>query len=404
MRIAVIGAKGLPPGQGGIEHYCAEVYPRMVAAGHSVDLYARSSYIDSPGLDRYDFCGVRVISLPSFPAVKGADALISSALGTFFATILRRYDVVHVHALGPALFAWLPAIASSAKVVVFCHGLDWQRVKWGNFSSALIRSGEKIAVRCADELVVVSQELRRYFWATYGRETVYIPNGPAKYAPSDPDFEFVHSLGLEPKRYLVFLGRLVPEKCPDTLIQAFRRLQAQGWKLAVVGGSSETPAFQAKLLALADNDPDILFTGVLKGRYLAEMMRGAGLFVLPSEIEGLPLAMLEAMQEGVPIVASDIPPHRQLLGESRGLTFRACDIDDCISKLSWAMSNAQHMEMLAQQAQDYVRQHYSWERVVGDSFQLHSALLGLPAAAGPVTTSEPQGIIAQKNKVSISGG
>lgn len=196
----------------------------------------------------------------------------------------------------------------------------------------------------------------------------------------------------------------MPEKCPDLLIQAFRRLQAQGWKLAVVGGSSETPSFQAKLLALADHDPDILFTGVLKGRYLAEVMRGAGLFVLPSEIEGLPLAMLEAMQEGLPIVASNIAPHRQLLGESRGLTFRACDLDDCISKLSWAMSNSQQMQAMAQQAQIYVREHYSWERVVGDSFQLHSTLLGLPKAALPVTTSEPQGIIAQKNKVSIPGG
>jgi glycosyltransferase involved in cell wall biosynthesis len=114
--------------------------------------------------------------------------------------------------------------------------------------------------------------------------------------------------------------------------------------------------------------------------------------------------MLEAMQEGLPIVASDIPPHQQLLGETRGLTFRACDIDDCISRLSWAMSHAQHMAMLGQQAQDYVSQHYSWERAVADSFQLHSALLGLPATILPVTASEPQGIIAQKNKISISGG
>ncbi len=404
MRIAVIGAKGLPPGQGGIEHYCAEVYPRMVAAGHSVDLYARSSYIDLPGFDRYDFYGVQVISLPSFPAVKGADALISSGMGALFATLSRRYDVIHIHALGPALFSCLPRLASSAKVVVFCHGLDWQRVKWGKLSSALIRTGEKLAVRYADEMVVVSQELRRYFWETHARETVYIPNGPAKYAPSDQDFNFARSLGLDPGKYMVFLGRLVPEKCPDILIQSFRRLQAEGWKLAVVGGSSETPSFHAKLQELADNDPNVLFTGVLKGRYLAEVMRGAGLFVLPSEVEGLPLAMLEAMQEGLPIVASDIPPHRQLLGDTRGLTFRACDIDDCISKLSWAVSNSPQMRTMAKLAQDYVRQHFSWERVVGDSFQLHSTLLELPGTGLPVTVPEPQGIITQKNKVSVSGG
>ncbi len=403
MKIAVIGAKGLPPGQGGIEHYCAEVYPRMVAAGHSVDLYARSSYIDLQSFEEYDFCGVRVVSLPSPPGIKGADAIVSSGLGAL-ASLGRQYDVVHIHALGPALFSWLPHLARQCKVVVFCHGLDWQRVKWGKLSSFLIRLGEKLAVRYADEIVVVSKELRRYFWTTHGRETIYIPNGPAQYAPSDSDFAFGRSLGLEPGKYLVFLGRLVPEKCPDLLIQAFQRLKNQGWKLAIVGGSSDTPAFQNHLLSLAGDNPNIILTGVLKGRFLAEVIRGAGLFVLPSDIEGLPLAMLEAMQEGKPIVASDIPPHQQLLGDLRGLTFRAGDIDDCISKLSWAMTHPSEMAEMALHAQTYVRKHYSWERVVGDSLQLHAMLLGSSGVSKAVIIAEPQGIITQKNKVSVSGG
>ena len=404
MRIAVIGAKGLPPGQGGIEHYCAQVYPRMVAAGHVVDIYGRSSYTGMPWSAPCDFSGVKVISIPTLPKVKGADAILSSGIGAFIATFLRRYDVIHIHALGPALFCWLPFLLSSSKVVVYCHGLDWQRVKWGKFSSSLIRLGEKLAVRYSDEMVVVSQELRRYFWETHGHETIYIPNGPAQYSPSDQDFSFGKRLGLEAGRYLVFLGRLVPEKCPDLLIQAFLKLKKEGWKLAIVGGNSDTSAFQERLSGLVKGDPRVIFTGVLRGRYLAEVIRGAGIFVLPSEVEGLPLAMLEAMQEGLPIVASNIPPHQQLLGKDRGVMFRSLDLDDCIDKLSWAIEHPEEMQAMSHTAQVYVRQNYHWERVVGDANRLHFILLGSASEAMPVTVSPPQGIITKKSKMSVSQG
>ena len=129
MKIAVIGAKGLPPNQGGIEHYCAEVYPRMVAQGHSVDLYARSSYTQLPAYHKQDFKGVQVISLPC-PGLRGFDAFLSSILGVV-SCLSKTYDVVHFHALGPSLFTWLPKIASSSKIIVTCQGLDWQRGKWG---------------------------------------------------------------------------------------------------------------------------------------------------------------------------------------------------------------------------------------------------------------------------------
>ncbi len=404
VRIAVIGAKGLPPGQGGIEHYCAQVYPRLVAAGHSVDIYGRASYTGMPWSEPCDFSGVRVISVPAVPNVKGADAMISSGIGALISTFFRRYDIIHIHALGPALFCWLPFLLSSSKVVVYCHGLDWQRVKWGKFSSFLIQLGEKLAVRYSDEMVVVSQELRRYFWETHGRETVYVPNGPAQYAPSDQDFSFGNRLGLESGKYLVFLGRLVPEKCPDLLIQAFLKLNKAGWKLAIVGGNSDTSSFQDRLSGLVKGDPRVIFTGVLRGRYLAEVMRGAGVFVLPSEVEGLPLAMLEAMQEGLPIVASDIPPHQQLLGDDRGVMFKSLDLDDCVAKLAWAVEHPDEMQVMSQTAQSYVRKHYNWERVVGDANSLHSMLLGSASEITPVTVNPPQGIITKKSKMSISQG
>ena len=221
MKIAVIGAKGIPVKQGGIERYCQEFYPRIVNNGYKVDLFARPSYTNQSWFYSYQYEGVTVISLPSLP-IRGLDAFISSAFGAVYAAF-GNYDVVHFHALGPALFSWIPKLFSSAKVIVTCQGLDWQRAKWGKFSSWLIRSGERNAIKYADEIVVVSKALKAYFQKTYGIETNYIPNGPGNYADSDSNFTYGKSLGLETGGYILYLGRLVPEKRPELLIKAFKK-------------------------------------------------------------------------------------------------------------------------------------------------------------------------------------
>ncbi|MHC5933315.1 glycosyltransferase family 4 protein [Nostoc sp.] len=374
MKIAVIGAKGLPPEEGGIEHHCAEIYPRMVAQGHSVDLFARSFYTRMPAFRQYDFKGVRVISLPC-PKVGGSDVIISSALGAMLTA--GDYDIVHFHALGPSLFSWLTRMISPAKVVVTCHGLDWQRAKWGKLARLSILLGEKIAVSSAHEMVVVSGALQSYFINNYSRDSAYIPNAPASYPASDTKFTWTSSLGLERGRYMVFLGRLVPEKCPDLLIKAFQSLQKSAWKLVLVGGD-DSPTFKAKLLSLANNNPNILFTGPLLGAHLAEIVRGSGLFVLPSDIEGLPMAMLEAMAEGVPILASDILPHRQLLGQNRGVLFRKGDVNSCIEKLDWAIHNTQEIQKFAEQAKIYVSANYNWEQITNKFIDLYNRISTKP--------------------------
>ena len=378
MKIAVIGAKGLPPKQGGIEHHCAEIYPRMVAQGHSVDLFARSFYTSTPGFTQHDFKGVRVTSIPC-PKIGGSDVLISSLVGAALAAG-GGYDIVHFHALGPALFSWLPRLVSPAKVVVTCHGLDWQRAKWGKLASSAILLGEKVGVSCAHEMTVVSEALQSYFSKTYDRDSVYVPNAPATYAPSDPNFAWSESLGLTPGRYILFLGRMVPEKCPDLVIKAFQSLQPAGWKLVLVG-SDTSSAYKAQLLELADNNPNVLFAGELLGTRLAEIVRGAGLCVLPSDVEGLPMVMLEAMAEGIPIVASDIPPHRQLLGNNRGVLFRRGDLDSCIQKMEWAICNTPDLKRMTAHAKVYVRSNYNWDQITATFLNLYESLLVRPQQA-----------------------
>jgi glycosyltransferase involved in cell wall biosynthesis len=396
MKIAVIGAKGLPPKQGGIEHYCAELYPRMVAQGHSVDLFARSSYTQGSWLESYNYQGVQVISLPSVD-FRGVDAFATSALGAI-ASIAKDYDIVHFHALGPSLFTFLPKIVNSAKIVVTCHGLDWQRAKWGNFSTRLIQMGEKSAVRDADKIIAVSQALQTYFWKTYGRETVYIPNAPASYGESDPHFSYGKQLGLQQERYILFLGRLVPEKRPDLLVDAFSSLRPSGWKLVLVGGVSDTKSFASNLLEKVANNQDIVFVGELRGSRLWEIVRGAGLFVLPSDLEGLPLSMLEAMQEGIPVLASDILPHQQLINQKRGILFEAGNLASCINSLEWAIHHPQQLAAMAQNSQKYVQMNYSWERITAEHLELYSTVLKLPEPVGfmDLSNSRISGSTGQK--------
>ena len=373
MKIAVIGAKGLPAKQGGIEHHCEEIYPRLVAQGHSVDLFARSSYTESTSLESYDYKGVRVISLPCL-STGGMDALLSSALGAI-ASGRKLYDIVHFHALGPSLFCWLPKLTTSAKIVVTCHGLDWQRAKWSKSCGKILYYGERAAVRFADEIIVVSEDLRSYFKKVYNRDTTYIPNAASCLVESDPQFTFGTSLGLTQQKYILFLGRLVPEKCPDLLIQAFQKLRPKGWKLALVGGTSDTAEYSTKLVNMGANNQDIIFAGQLKGSNLAEIIRGAGLFVLPSKLEGLPLAMLEAMQEGIPIVASDIPVHQQLISEQRGLLFHVENLNSCVNVIDWAINHPKEMAVMARNAQKYVQTHYNWEEISAETLNLYTILL-----------------------------
>ncbi|MDJ0571263.1 MAG: glycosyltransferase family 4 protein [Pleurocapsa sp. MO_192.B19] len=372
MKIAVIGAKGLPARQGGIEHYCKELYSRMVEEDHSIDVFARASYIEQPWLSVSNYQGIRVFCVPSLP-LKGLDAFICAAIATIVSTI-KGYDIIHFHALGPAIFCFIPKLFSSAQVVVTCHGLDWKRAKWNKFARYIIRLGEKNAVRYAHKLIVVSQYLHNYFHTTYGLETNYIPTAPSTYSRLIPNFSYSKSLGLKKGRYILFLGRLVPEKRPDLLIEAFQLLNPRGWKLVIVGSTKPLDKFKLQLIKNKRGNENIIFTNELRGSYLSEIVSRAGLFVLPSDLEGLPLAMLEAMKEGIPIIASNIAPHQQLIGSKRGMLFQAGNIQSLSRCLKQAISQPEGLQKMAEEGQKYVKANYRWDKVTYENLQVYTKL------------------------------
>ena len=233
----------------------------------------------------------------------GLAAVSASAFAALYSAF-GKYDVVHIHAEGPAFFSWLPKMFGK-RVVVTIHGVDWQREKWqSGFGSKFIRQGEKNAVKYADEIIVLSKGVQDYFKETYDRKTHFIPNGVNRPQIREANL-ITDKFGLKKDSYILFLGRLVPEKGIRYLVEAFKNVRTDK-KLVIAGGSSDTDSFMTELKELAKDDNRILFTGFVQGAMLDELYSNAYIYTLPSDLEGMPLSLLEAMSYGNCCLVSDI--------------------------------------------------------------------------------------------------
>jgi glycosyltransferase involved in cell wall biosynthesis len=315
MRIAMLGQKGIPAHSGGVEQHVDILSRALVARGHEVLAYCRRSYLGRDtcssrdgGLHRIVRCSV---------ATKHLDA-ITHTLASTIDVMLRRADVVHYHAIGPAALAPLARLAGMP-VVVTVHGLDWQRAKWGAFARWCLRAGEWLAARSASQLVVVSPTLRPYFQTGHGVCPRFVPNGVVPLERKPP--HRLCRLGLAPGGYLLAVARLVPEKGLHYLLEAFRALP-RDVRLAIAGGGGLDDSYERRLRRLAD--PRVVFLGETSRDLLAELYSHALLFVLPSDVEGMSIALLEAMSVGCPVLVSDIPENAWVVGDA-GFTFRSGD-------------------------------------------------------------------------------
>lgn len=343
LNIAMFGQKRIPSREGGVEIVVKELCTRMVAQGHNVTCYNRGGHhvsgseYDSKRLKEYK--GIRLKTVPTIEK-KGLAAVSSS----FFAALccaFGRYDIVHIHADGPAFFAWLPKLFGK-KVIVTIHGLDWQREKWkSGFGSKFIHQGEKNAVKYADEIIVLSKGVQDYFEKEYGRKTVFIPNGVNR--PKIQEAELItEKYGLEKDSYILFLGRLVPEKGIRYLVEAFKNVKTDK-KLVIAGGSSDTDSFMNELKDLAKDDDRIIFTGFVQGQILKELYSNAYVYTLPSDLEGMPLSLLEAMSYGNCCLVSNIPECTEVV-EDKALVFKKSDVNDLFTKIQKACD---YPEMIA---------------------------------------------------------
>lgn len=367
LRVAMFGQKRLSR-EGGVEIVVKELCTRMVRDGHQVTCYNRSGHhVSGAEFDeKIEYAGVRQKSVPTIEG-KGLAAVSSAFFAALFSA-LGKYDVVHIHAEGPAFFTWLPKLFGK-RVIVTIHGLDWQREKWkSGFGSKFIRQGEKNAVKYADEMIVLSKGVQNYFKDTYGRDTQFIPNGVNR-----PDIQkagiITEKFGLTKDSYILFLGRLVPEKGIRYLLQAFKQVTTDK-KLVIAGGSSDTSLFMQELKELAKDDDRIIFTGFVQGQTLDELYSNAYIYTLPSDLEGMPLSLLEAMSYGNCCLVSDIPECTEVV-EDKALVFRKSNVDDLKNKLQDACDHPERIMEFKSQAADFICEKYNWDDIVEKTVELY---------------------------------
>lgn len=369
LRIAMLGHKRIPSREGGVEIVVSELSTRMAELGHDVTCYNRRGHhvsgeeFDSEILSEYQ--GVKIKSV--FTVQKGGLAAVTSSVFAALKAAFGKYDVVHFHAEGPCAMLWLPKLFGK-RCIATIHGLDHQRAKWGKFASWYIRFGEKCAVKFADEIIVLSENVKNYFKANYNRDTVFIPNGITASQKKDAD-EITDRYGLSKDGYILFLGRLVPEKGLRYLINAYKRVDTDK-KLVIAGGASDTAEFEKELKTMAADDSRIIFTGFVQGRIWEELYGNAYVYVLPSDVEGMPLSLLEAMSCGNCCLTSDIPECSAVINE-HGLTFRKGDAEDLKNKLQFLCNNPEKTEWYKSHASEYICSRYNWDDVVRQTLQLY---------------------------------
>ena len=369
LNICMLGHKRVPGREGGIEVVVEELSTRMAALGDHVTCYNRSGHhvsgkeFDTEYLSEYK--GIRLKEVPTIH-LKGLAAMTASLSGAVSAAF-HSFDVVHFHAEGPAFMCWLPKMMGK-RVYVTVHGLDHQRAKWGRFARAYIMKGEKNAVRYADEIIVLSRGVQKYFQDTYGRKTVFIPNGVKE--PKIRKAELIkEKFGLEKDGYILYLGRIVPEKGETYLIEAFKKVKTDK-KLVIAGGASDTDAYMNRLKELAQNDDRIIFTGFVQGRLKHELYSNAYIYTLPSDLEGMPLSLLEGMSYGNCCLTSDIPECAEVV-EDKAVLFKKGNIENLREKLQMLCDDTELTDMYKKDAAEFIRRKYNWDDVVQRTLALY---------------------------------
>lgn len=370
MRIAMIGHKHFGSREGGIEVVVTEIARRLAGIGHSVTCYDRSSAdvmtgSVSPSV-KIDDSGVRVVPVATLDR-RGLAALTSSFSATIKA-IRDKQEVVHYHAEGPCVPLPIASLFG-IRTVVTVHGLDWRCTKWGRFARAYIELGEKMAVKFADEIIVLSHDLQNYFEEKYHRTTICIPNGVSNPDIACPDL-ISEKWGLECEDYFLYLGRIVPDKGLESLIRAYQAASVSR-RLVIAGGGSDTFEYENKLRHDAGAVDGILFTGYVSGRIYDELFSNAAAFILPSEHEGMPMSLLEAMAHGRCCISSDIDVCKEILSDC-GLLVPVGDDEALREALEFVEENPEECTRLGGLAKERAQKEYGWDDVIQRTVSVYS--------------------------------
>lgn len=357
LKIAYIGQRGVPPTYGGVERYVDEIVKRLPQEEVETYTYCRRHYVE----DHVDY--TTQLFAPSLEA-RGFEAFSHS----FFSSLdsLRHpFDIVHFQALGPSLFSFIPKI-KGAKIVATIHGLDWQRAKWGNAAKLVLKSGDWMAGHTADALISVSKRLKRYYENKYKKDVFFVPIGFSE--PKHPEINEINKkFGLEPFKYILFLNRIVPEKGLHYLIEAFRNIKRDDFRLAVAGSIVPEDNYISQVRNMAKDDRRIIFTGYVSREEVHELYSNAYFFALPSELEGMPAVVLEALSHKCPVLISDIEDCLDVIqkdGRTFGFVCQNKNVKDVEKQVRFLLDHPEEVEPMRQRGYDFAYREYSWDKAV----------------------------------------
>ena len=384
MNIIMLGHKRIPSREGGVEIVVEELAVRMAAQGHHVTVYNRGGHHVSGKENecshygrKFDYKGVHVVTVPTFQS-KSLNAIVYSFLATVKACFSKA-DVVHFHAEGPCSMIPLAKLFHK-RCIATIHGLDWQRAKWGGFATRFLKFGEKMAAKYANEVIVLSKGVQQYFLDVYHRETVFIPNGITEPEHIEPQL-LTEQYGLKGQDYLLFLARLVPEKGVHTLLEAYEASNIQ-IPLVIAGGSSHSSEYEEQIKKMAEKinlagTGKVIMTGFVQGQILQELYSNCMLYLLPSEIEGMPLSLLEAMSYGCLCVTSDIPENTDVIGK-HGISFQTGEAENLKEVLCNTVKNIDAVRQEEHYSKDavktYVLQQYNWDEIVKRTLECYESI------------------------------
>ncbi len=366
MKIAYIALRGVPISDG-IVSLTDELAKRLTEKGHEVTVYTSRHYGNVTGL----YNGIYQIR--TVPSLKNRNfEKMSITLSASFDQLFRKYDVAHYHAMGPSIFAFM-AKMSGKKVIIQSHGIEYERANWGKKARLVLKILEKLSYNMGDELTVVSKALQKHFYDNYKKETVYIPTAVNLPAESSVNMDILKKYNLDIDDYFLFMARIVPEKGAHYLIEAFKRINTNK-KLVIAGHIDPDNPYHCKLKEMASSDPRIIFTDNISGETKETILRGAFAFCQPSEIEGLSVALLEAMSYKKCCIVSSIPMNTEAV-EQTGIIFESKNVDDLMNKLQYAIDNPSIIKENGEAAYKRVKENYTWEIVANQMEELYLKVL-----------------------------
>ncbi len=363
MRIFVLGTRGIPEIQGGVETHCENLYPILTKMGCEVTIIRRKPYINSQNRVS-EYKNIQLVDLYA-PHLKSFEAIVHSLLGIFFAW-RNKPDILHIHAIGPALVAPLARLLG-LKVVLTHHGSDYQRQKWGFFAKTILKLGERFGAKFANQIIVISNEIRKLLENKYQRfDTNLIFNGIIPPQKSE-NTDFLDFLNLKPQKYIISVGRFVQEKGFDYLIDAFSILKTE-YKLVLVGDADHETVYSQQLKEKAQKN-NVILTGFIRSEKLNQIYSNAKLFILPSFHEGLPIALLEAMSYNLDVLVSDIPANLEVNLEKNDY-FETGNVENLSQNIERKLKNVKIRNF-----DNVIKEKYNWENIARQTLEVYQKIL-----------------------------